>query len=73
MASIDELKKATQRKGSFRQTVGAVLWSFFGVRRGSAHDADMAQLNPLHVVIVGVAAGILFVIGLVFLVRSIVA
>jgi hypothetical protein len=73
MASIDELKKATQRKGSFRQTVGAVLWSFFGVRRGSAHDADMAQLNPVHVVIVGVAAGILFVIGLVFLVRSIVA
>ena len=73
MASIDELKKATQRKGSLRQTVGAVLWSFFGVRRGSAHDADMAQLNPVHVVIVGVAAGILFVIGLVFLVRSIVA
>jgi hypothetical protein len=73
MASIEELKKATQRKGSFRQTVGAVLWSFFGVRRGSAHDADMAQLNPVHVVIVGVAAGILFVIGLVFLVRSIVA
>lgn len=73
MASIDELKKATQRKGSFRQTVGAVLWSFFGVRRGSAHDADMAQLNPVHVVIVGVAAGVLFVIGLVFLVRSIVA
>jgi hypothetical protein len=73
MASIEELKKASQRKGSFRQTVGAVLWSFFGVRRGSAHDADMAQLNPVHVVIVGVAAGILFVIGLVFLVRSIVA
>jgi hypothetical protein len=73
MASIEELKKASQRKGSFRQTVGAVLWSFFGVRRGSAHDADMAQLNPVHVVIVGVAAGVLFVIGLVFLVRTIVA
>ena len=73
MASIEEFKKATQRKGSFRQTVSAVLWSFFGVRRGAAHDADMAQLNPVHVVIVGVAAGILFVTGLVFLVRSIVA
>ncbi len=72
MASIEELKKATQRKGSLRQTVGAVLWSFFGVRRGASHDADMAQLNPVHVVIVGVLAGVLFVAGLVVLVRSIV-
>lgn len=73
MASIDELKQATQRKGSLRQTIGAVLWSFFGVRRGAAHDQDMAKLNPVHVVLVAVAAGVMFVAGLVVLVSTIVA
>jgi hypothetical protein len=71
LASLDELKVATQRRGSFRQTLGAVLWSFFGVRKGSAHDADMAKLNPLHVVLVGLFAGLMFVLTLVMLVRAI--
>lgn len=71
MASLDELKEATQRRGSFRQTLGAVLWSFFGVRKGSAHDADMAKLNPLHVVLAGLFAGLMFVLTLVMLVRAI--
>ena len=70
---MQDIKQAAKRKASFGQTVSAVLWSFFGVRKGRDHDRDMAQLNPVHVVIVGVAAGVLFVIGLVFLVRSIVA
>ena len=71
MASLDELKEAAQRRGSFRQTLGAVLWSFFGVRKGSAHDADMAKLNPLHVVLAGLFAGLMFVLTLVMLVRAI--
>jgi hypothetical protein len=71
MASIDELREASQRRGSFRQTVGAVLWSFFGVRKGRAHDQDMAKLNPVHVVVVGVAAGVFFVVGLATLVTVI--
>ena len=71
MASLDELKVATQRRGSLRQTLSAVLWSFFGVRKGSAHDADMASLNPLHVVLVGLLAGLIFVLSLVILVRAI--
>jgi hypothetical protein len=50
------------------QTIGAVMWSFFGVRKGASHDADMAKLNPVHVVIVGVLMGIAFVVGLVSLV-----
>lgn len=49
----------------------AVLWSFFGVRKGTAHDADMAQLNPVHVVLVGLLMGFLFVLTLVLLVRGI--
>jgi hypothetical protein len=55
------------------QTIGAVMWSFFGVRKGSAHDADMAHLNPVHVILVGLAMGVLFVLSLVTLVSVITA
>lgn len=71
--SLDELKVATRRQGSFMQTVGAVLWSFFGVRRSNAHEADAVALNPVHVIIVGIAAGIFFVLGLLALVRIVIS
>jgi len=71
--SIRELEEAKARKGSLMQTVGAVMWSFLGVRKSSAHDADMAQLNPVHVVIVGVLMGVCFVVALVSLVGLITA
>ncbi|MEY2776622.1 MAG: hypothetical protein RLY30_720 [Pseudomonadota bacterium] len=71
--SIRELQEAKARKGSLLQTVGAVMWSFFGVRKGASHDADLARLNPVHVVIVGVLMGIAFVVGLVSLVGLITA
>ena len=53
-------------------TIKAVAWSFFGVRRRQDHEADFAKLNPLHVVIVGVLMGVLFVLTLVTIVRLIV-
>ena len=34
----------------------AVLWSFFGVRRKSDYEKDAARLNPVHVIIAGIAA-----------------
>ena len=69
---MQDIKQAAKRKASFGQTVSAVLWSFFGVRKGRDHDEDMARLNPVHVVIVGVMAGILFVLLLLLLVKTIV-
>ena len=63
--------KAGPRKAGFLQTLSAVLWSFFGVRKGSDHDRDMASLNPVHVVITGVLAGVVFVVGLVMIVKTI--
>jgi hypothetical protein len=68
---MQDLKQAVVRRASFLQTLSAVLWSFFGVRKGRDHDADMAQLNPVHVIVTGVLAGIAFVLSLVFLVRMI--
>ena len=63
------LKDAVQRKGSFVQTLRAVAWSFFGVRKGSEYEKDVAGLNPVHVVVAGVLAAIVFVVALVLLVN----
>ena len=69
----DDLREAAARRGSFLQTMRAVAWSFFGVRRAADHAQDVAKLNPVHVVIAGVAAAGLFVLTLVLLVQWVVS
>jgi hypothetical protein len=68
-----DLKSAVARRGSFLRTLTAVAWSFFGVRRSSDYQKDVTQLNPVHVVIAGLAAAAVFVLGLVMLVRWVIA
>lgn len=63
------LKDAVRRKGSFGQTLRAVGWSFFGVRKSSEHEKDVTQLNPVHVIVAGLIAAAVFIAGLVLLVR----
>jgi hypothetical protein len=70
--SDEDLRKAARRKGSFLQTLKAVAWSFFGVRKASGYEEDLARINPLHVLIAGVLAALGFVLGLVWLVQWIV-
>ncbi len=66
------LREAAARRGSFVQTLRAVAWSFFGVRRRAGLEDDVQKLNPLHVVVAGVAGAALFVVALVLLVRWVV-
>ena len=54
-----------RRPASFKRTLLAVLWSFFGVRKAKDLERDVSELNPLHVVIVGVIVAALFV-GVLF-------
>jgi hypothetical protein len=63
------LKGAVARKGSFGQTMKAVAWSFFGVRRSAEYEKDVNQLNPVHVIVAGLAGAALFVVALVLLVN----
>jgi hypothetical protein len=63
------LKEAAARPLSFFQTIRAVAWSFFGVRRGKDYENDVAQLNPVHLIIAGVLGALLFVLLLVLLVQ----
>lgn len=68
----DEFKNAAARKGSFLQTMQAVAWSFFGVRRSADYAQDVAKLNPVHVIIAGIIGAALFVVLLVMLVKWVV-
>lgn len=63
------LKDAVRRKGSFLQTLRAVGWSFFGVRKSAEYEKDVSQLNPVHVVIAGVIGAVLFIVVLILLVN----
>ena len=58
---------------SFFRAVQAVLWSFIGIRKNSAGQEDMAKLNPFHVLVVGIAMALVFVVGLIALVNWVVA
>ncbi|MGZ8981703.1 MAG: DUF2970 domain-containing protein [Burkholderiaceae bacterium] len=60
-----------RRDASFLDTVRAVLWSFFGVRRKADYERDAARLNPVHVIIAGVLAAAFFVFTLIMIVRAV--
>ena len=61
-----------QRKASNPlRAVAAVLSAFIGIRKSSARDKDLANLRPVHVIVVGLIAAALFVAVLVTLVQVI--
>jgi Protein of unknown function (DUF2970) len=47
----------------------AVAWSFFGVRKSSEYERDVAELKPQHVILAGVVSAALFVLVLVLIVK----
>lgn len=69
---MTSLEETTRRKPRLLDTVKAVGASFFGVRGSRAHEHDMSSLNPLHVILVGIALAAAFVITLLLVVRAVV-
>jgi len=67
------LRSAVQRKMSFGQTMKAVAWSFFGVRKRADYEKDVQQLNPVHLIVAGLIAAAVFVTVLVLLVQWVIA
>ena len=65
--SKPELPPASVRKNSMIRTVKAVMWSFVGLRTRGDYEQDVAQLSPLHIVIVGLLAVFVFVGSLILL------
>jgi hypothetical protein len=60
-------------KRPFWRSIVAVAWSFIGIRKNSEFQEDLTHITPLHVLGVGLAAGLLFVIGLIVVVNLVVA
>lgn len=60
------------RKSSFGQSMRAVFWSFFGVRKRRDLEADATQLNPLHVIIAALIGAAVLIGVLILVVRLVV-
>jgi hypothetical protein len=60
------------KKASFGQSMKAVFWAFFGVRKGRDLEADAAQLNPLHLVAAALIGAAIFAAILLLVVRAVV-
>jgi hypothetical protein len=57
------------RNAGFAQVIGAVFWSFFGIRRKAAGERDMVTIKPLHVIIAGLLGAAIFIFVLIVLVK----
>ena len=49
-----------------------IAWSFFGIRKRSESQTDLSQVKPVQLIFVGLLSGLFFVLGLIFVVNSIV-
>ena len=54
------------------RTIKTVAWSFVGLRNGKEFHEDMQKINPVHLMVVGIAGAGLLVAGLIFFVRWVV-
>ena len=70
---LDAEVSLVKRKGSIFRTVKAVMWSFVGLRARGDYEKDIEQLNPVHIVIIGLIGAIIFVGGLIALASWVVA
>jgi preprotein translocase subunit Sec61beta len=75
MAARDDPGRPAEptRNAGFLATLRAVLWSFFGVRRRSEYEKDAVHLNPVYVIVAGIAAAAVFVLVLLMVVRMVVS
>ena len=64
---------AKVQKPSALRSVKLVAWSFLGIRSRSGYQEDLARVNPMHVVAVGIIGALLLVLGLIGLVNWVVA
>ena len=67
----DDLREASRRKASFLHTLSAVFWLFLGLRGAKSYSEDIGKLNPVHVIIAGLIAAVLFVVLLIVIVRAV--
>ena len=55
------------------QTMKAVAWGMLGIRKSKGHSEDFSRLNPLHLIVMGLLATLVFVVTLVAAARWFIA
>jgi hypothetical protein len=61
----------TRRPAGFLPVLGAVFWSFLGIRKRAAGEHDMVTIKPLHVILAGVLLAAVMVATVLLLVTAI--
>lgn len=67
------LSEQAPRKVGLWKMVSAVMASFLGIRRRSDYDSDAASMSLKQVIIAGLIGGIVFVVGVILLVKMVLA
>lgn len=63
----------SSEKTTFLTSVKLVAWSFLGIRSSKGYRDDLSKVNPLHVVLVGLVAAVLLVVGLISVAKWVVS
>ena len=61
----DTPENLAPRNYSFLQTIRAVAWGMLGIRKGKGHSEDFSRLNPVHLILAGLLATLVFVLALI--------
>ena len=62
-----------KKKGTFMQSMKAVMWGFLGVRKQSGLQEDVASLSFVHIIIAGVVGALVFMAILLLIVKLVVS
>ena len=68
---MSDLRDATQRPASLLQTMRAVAWSFFGVRRPTDYDRDAAQITIAQAMAGGLIGAVVLIATLLGVVHMV--
>lgn len=68
---MTEPEEKSAGKMSFFATLGAVFWSFIGLRRRADYEKDVTGLNPVYVILAALI-GVAIFIGILLTVVSLV-
>ena len=61
-----------ERRAGFWEAAKSIFWAFFGVRRRHHGALDALRLTPLQIVVAGILGGVVFVLVIVLVVKTIV-
>lgn len=73
MSEQNKDKPQAVAPASVLHSMKLVAWSFLGIRSRAGYQDDLAKVNPMHVVLVGIVGALLIVVGLIGLVNWVVA